>query len=248
MSARTCSRGVAAAFPARQVQRVRRIDALLAEEYGVKVPPKGRRDPVAALVGTILSQNTNDANSSRAFASLVERFPRWEDVLAADDAEVADAIRPGGLANIKAPRIRRILSEIRDAHGSFDLGFLAQRLVEDSMAYLTGYTGVGAKTAACVVLFALALPAFPVDTHVLRTTERLRLVPEGATAEAAHRLLEKLVPDGLKYQLHLNLVAHGRARCRPTRPRCAGCPVRRLCGYVGQQPMGGRNRERAPGV
>ncbi|HQK95100.1 MAG TPA: endonuclease III [Armatimonadota bacterium] len=211
--------------------RIRRVDGLLAAEYGDR--PRGDAEPdvVGALVRTVLSQNTSGANSSQAYRRLREAFPTWEDVLAATDAEVAEAIRPAGLAEIRAPRIRRILAEIRAAHGTVDLSWLRSRTCAESTAYLTGFVGVGAKTAACVVLFALGLPAFPVDTHVLRVAKRLGWVDPLCRAEEAQAVLERCVPDALKYRLHLNLVMHGRRRCRPLRPRCGGCPLRRFCRY-----------------
>lgn len=214
---------------------IRRVDGLLAAEYGERQRTE-ESDVVGSLVRTILSQNTSGANSSRAFRRLREAFATWDDVLAATDAEVAEAIRPAGLAEIRAPRIRRILAEIQAAHGSIDLSWLRSRTRAESAEYLTGFTGVGAKTAACVVLFALGLPAFPVDTHVLRVARRLGWVAPECRAEEAQATLEHRVPDALKHRLHLNLVEHGRRRCRPSRPRCDGCPLRAFCRYEPKDP------------
>jgi len=216
--------------------RIRRVDGILAAEYGERERSGEEPDVVGSLVRTILSQNTSGTNSSRAFRRLKEAFPTWDYVLAATDAEVADAIRPAGLAEIRAPRIRRILAEIRAAHGTVDLSWLRARTGAQSAEYLTGFTGVGAKTAACVVLFALGLPAFPVDTHVLRVAKRLGWVDEQCHAGEAQAVLEQRVPDPLKYRLHLNLVEHGRRRCRPSRPRCSGCPLRPLCRHEPNGP------------
>jgi len=138
---------------------------------------KERRDPLSELVVTILSQNTADVNTDRAYRALQQRFPAWEEVLAAPVEELAEAIRVAGLANIKAPRIRRILEDLQAEQGRLDLGFLEAMTVDEAKTYLMRLHGVGPKTAACVLLFSLHKPALPVDTHVLRVSRRVGLVP-----------------------------------------------------------------------
>ena len=183
------------------------------------------------LVATVLSQHTSDHNSERAFASLKGRFSAWEDVLAAPAGVVADAIRMGGIADQKAVRIQRILAMVAEREGRLDLlrlGELDDGAVE---AYLTSLPGVGPKTAACVLAFSMGRPAFPVDTHVHRVTTRLGWLPAGTTAVRAHELLRDLVPPGVRYDLHLALVAHGRAVCHARRPSCATCVLRARCPF-----------------
>jgi endonuclease-3 len=90
---------------------------------------------------------------------------------------------------------------------------------------------VGPKTAACVLLFSMGRPAFPVDTHVHRVTARLGWIPPGATAERAHQLLGPRVPAGIRYDLHVGLVTHGRTVCKAQRPRCSACVLRDLCAF-----------------
>jgi endonuclease-3 len=188
-------------------------------------------DPVAELVGTILSQNTSDGNTARAFASLRSAFPEWDEVVAAPTDAVVDAIRTGGLANIKAPRIQHALRDVAARAGGYDLRFLATMPVPDARAWLTAIPGVGPKTASCVLLFTLGLPAMPVDTHVHRTALRLGLVPPRTSAEAAHALLEARIGDdpGRAYALHMLLISHGRQTCIARRPRCAACPLADRC-------------------
>lgn len=205
-----------------------RIHRLLLDHYG-EPPLKEKRDPLSELIATILSQNTADLNSSRAYASLLRRFATWHDVLAASTEELAQVIRVGGLAKIKAARIHHILRQLRDQRGSLDLGFLGQMPVAQARQYLTSLPGVGPKTAACVLLFSLHKPALPVDTHVLRVAGRLGLVPPKATAQKANLLLEDLLPQETYYPFHLNLIRHGRTLCKATRPRCAECPLIGLC-------------------
>lgn len=207
------------------------IHRLLLDHYG-EPPLKEKRDPLSELIATTLSQNTADLNSSRAYASLLRRFATWDDALAASTEELAQVIRVGGLARIKAARIHHILRQLRDQRGSLDLGFLGQMPVSQARHYLTSLPGVGPKTAACVLLFSLHKPAFPVDTHVLRVARRLGLVPPKATAQKTNLLLEDLLPQETYYPFHLNLIRHGRTLCKATRPRCAECPLIGLCDQV----------------
>lgn len=159
------------------------------------------------------------------------RFPAWEDVLAAPADAVADAIRMGGIADQKAVRIQRILAIVAEREGSLDLSRLHQ-LDDDAVeAYLTSLPGVGLKTAACVLVFSMGRPAFPVDTHVHRVATRLGWVPAPATAARAHELLRELVPADIRYDLHLALIEHGRRVCVARRPACEVCVAGRHCDY-----------------
>lgn len=208
------------------------IAATLDRVYGPRHwRPHG--DPLDELIGTVLSQHTSDINTERAFRSLKERFPRWEQVRTAPVDEVADAIRSGGLARIKAPRIQRILDTILQEHGELSLDWILPLPVEQARAELTELPGVGPKTASCVLLFSLGLPAMPVDTHVHRVSLRLGIIPPKTSAEAAHTMLESLVgaDRDAVYALHLNLIAHGRAVCAARNPRCDRCPLQECCDY-----------------
>jgi endonuclease-3 len=202
---------------------------LLLDEYGDH--SWHPRDPVATLVNTILSQNTNDVNRDSAFSRLRERFPTWEAVRDAPAEELVEAIRPAGLGPTKAPRIQGALRRISDREGEITLDFLRERSAEEARAWLTDLPGVGPKTAAIVLCFALGKPAFPVDTHVHRVCGRLGLIPAGTSREKAHDLLAEIVPEAIYYPLHLNLIAHGRAVCHARNPDCERCVVRDDCGY-----------------
>ncbi len=191
------------------------------------------RDPTSELVLTILSQSTSDANSGRAFARLLQRYPSWRDVMDAPLPELTEVIQPGGLAPTKAPRIQDALREVLARTGSFDLSFLRGLSMEDARAWLRSLPGVGPKTAACVLLFSLGLPAMPVDTHVHRVALRLGLVQQGTTAEKAHGLLERAVPPEDVYAFHIALVKHGRRACAAQRPRCGECVLQDLCPSAG---------------
>jgi len=191
-------------------------------------PPR-RVDPLDELILTVLSQHTSDINAERAFARLREAFPTWDAVVDARTEEVANAIRSGGLADSKAPRIQAILREVRGREGRFDLSGLRTMSDAEARSYLTSLPGVGPKTAAVVLSFALGRDAIPVDTHVHRVSKRLGLVPPNSTAEKADRLLHDLVPDGLRTPLHVALIRLGREICKAPVPRCRQCPLKDLC-------------------
>jgi endonuclease-3 len=202
---------------------------LLIEEYGQQ--EWHPREPLSVLISAILSQNTSDVNRDQAWERLKDRFPTWESVLAANPAEIADAIRPGGLADIKAPRIQEALQVIKRERSEFTLDFLAEMEVDEARRWLTSLNGVGPKTAAIVLLFSLGKPAFPVDTHVHRVSRRLGLIGPKTSRERAHEVLEALLPPEIYYTFHLNLIAHGREVCKSQRPRCAACILREHCDY-----------------
>jgi endonuclease III len=211
-------------------RRIRAVQRRLRRQQGPFTPKPGL-PVVDELVATVLSQHTSDVNSGRAFATLRRRFGSWEEVLDAPTEEVANAIRSGGIADQKAPRIQRILAEIEGREGRIDLTRLEGLSDREVEEYLTSLPGVGPKTAACVLTFSMGRAAFPVDTHVHRVTARLGWIPAGASAERAHQLLARRVPADIRYDLHVALVTHGRTVCKSLRPRCDTCVLRDLCAY-----------------
>lgn len=185
--------------------------------------------PLDELILTVLSQSTNDRNRDVAYERLRERFPSWEAVMDAPNAEVEEAIRPGGISKVKSERIQSILKAI-DAHEhGLDLAWLRDVPVPDGQAYLCSLPGVGRKTAACVLLFSYGLHDVPVDTHVSRVGMRLHLLRPGAPFEELHDEMLGLTPPGGELELHVNLLRHGRRTCHARRPDCAGCALRRMC-------------------
>jgi endonuclease-3 len=208
---------------------IREIHRRLAKRFGPLDPPR-TWDPVEELVLTVLSQNTSDLNSGRAFDELRHRYPTWEALAAASPSKVADAIRSGGLANIKAPRILAILGEIADRQdGRIDLEWMRDAPTPDVRGYLLSLPGVGPKTAACVLAFSLERPALPVDTHVFRAARRLGFLPDKVDAAKAHDVMEELVPPKLRVGMHVGLIRLGREICKAGRPRCEVCPLAELC-------------------
>ncbi|MBC7263128.1 MAG: endonuclease III [Chloroflexi bacterium] len=215
----------------RRRQKALRIHELLIEEYGPRKQKHRQLDPLSELVYTILSQNTADVNTERTVRQLRERFPTWEAVRDAPAEEVIDAIRLGGLAEQKGPRIQAILRQITEERGELNLDFLAGMSVDDARAWLVRLVGVGPKTAAIVLLFSLDKPAFPVDTHVHRLSQRLGLVPPKTGAGKTGLLLEQMMPPETYYPFHVNLIAHGRRVCKARRPRCEICRLADLCDH-----------------
>jgi endonuclease-3 len=208
--------------------RVRRIRDRLREVYGIPLmAPHG--DPIAELVLTVLSQSTNDRNRDVAYLRLRERLETWEDVRDAKQAEVEEAIRPGGISKVKSVRIQAILQAISDGSSKLSLDWLADVPIEQARDYLTSLPGVGRKTAACVLLFAYGLHDVPVDTHVSRVGMRLRLLQPGAPFEQLHDQMLALTPPGEELELHVNLLRHGRRTCHARKPACGECALARMC-------------------
>ena len=248
------SRRKLAADRRRRRERVAVVLDRLGERYDHPSWSAPRLDATAELVLTILSQNTSDINSARAFERLRAGYPTWDAVLAAPTDELVEVIRLGGLANVKAPRIQSVLAEVRDATAPapFDLSFLGTMPLAEAKAWLGRLPGIGPKTAAIVLLFAFGRPALPVDTHVFRVASRLGLLPPKTDVVRAHDILEaSLEPDEV-YPFHVELIRHGREVCHAQRPACEICPLRDMCVYyrdvVARSPRpAGKSRAAAAG-
>jgi endonuclease-3 len=211
-------------------RKAEEVNSLLTSAYGRKELAEND-DPVDTLVETILSQNTTDVNSGRAFSALKQEYPDWEEMLSVSPETIAAIIRSGGLAEIKAERILGALRRLKAERGKITLDFLVGMATEEAEAWLTSIDGVGPKTAAIVLLFSFGMPAFPVDTHVFRVSKRLGLVSEGSSRESAQKELGRLISPKEYYSMHLNLIDHGRQKCKPRNPLCDECTLSRLCRY-----------------
>jgi endonuclease-3 len=227
----TVNRPRTEAFSLTPAEKVAKVHSALMRVYGpLRWEPS--TDPLSELVLTILSQHTSDTNRDRAFKSMRDRFPTWEEVRDAPTHELADAIKSGGLSNIKAPRIQQVLRQIGDERqGDLNLDFIANMTVEEAKVYLARFKGVGPKTAACVLMFACGMPVMPVDTHVHRVSGRLGLIGPRTNAEQAHTDLEAIVPPDERYSFHIYLIQHGRQVCKAQRPLCELCSITPLCEY-----------------
>ena len=215
------------------MNKITRVCEALEKCYG-RQEWTGRKPVLDELVLTILSQNTTAKNCNLAFACLRERFPAWHDVMLARWEDIADAIKVGGLANRKAPRIKKILQDIYERQGNLDLEWVADTPDNEAIDYLMAFDGVGRKMAACVLMFALNRPVMPVDTHVHRVATRLGLI-EKTSADKAHDLLQAQTPPKRVYSLHICLVLHGRQICHAIKPECNRCILKEECRYFVEQ-------------
>ena len=191
--------------------------------------PKEAIPVLDELVLTILSQATSDINSGRAFASLKEGFASWDEVARAPAPRIANAIRSGGIADVKSRRIKTVLNEIRSREGAVDLSRLERMEDDEAMEYLCSFPGIGPKTAACVLTFSMGRDQFPVDTHVHRIAKRLGWIEQKASAIKTQEQLTPRIPPEIRYGLHMAFVHHGRTTCTAQRPRCSECAVFELC-------------------
>jgi endonuclease III len=214
-------------------RKVGAVDRALEKAYGK--PKRIRRSPpLDALIGTILSQNTNDRNSGRAYAAMREAYPTWEAVMRAPQPKLEEVLRPGGLAKTKSTRIQQLLRGIAK-EGPLNLDWLRKLPTEEAEARLLAFDGVGYKTARCVLVFSLGHDSFPIDTHIFRILTRLGLLPAKCTPDRAHQIFPQYIREGRCYPLHLNLIRHGRQVCHARNPACGNCVLRRHCAYYAAQ-------------
>jgi len=198
--------------------------------YGLPVIDRSL-DPLDVLIQTILSQSTTNINSHRAFDSLKQRFPTWEQARRAHTISIESAIKSGGLARQKSVRIKNLLNEIYERRQSLDLSFLCTAPLDEAKEFLASFKGVGPKTIACTLLFACNRPVFPIDTHIFRIARRLGLIPEKISDQHAHQLMEDMLPPARYYEIHINLIRHGRKICRPQNPLCEDCCLIDYCQF-----------------
>lgn len=219
-------------------RRVASVDEALEREYDV--PTVDPCDPLEELVAAILSQNTNDRNSTRAFDAMQRAFPTWEAVVSAPLAALEAALQPGGLAHTKATRIQAMLRRVR-AGGSLSLDHLAAMSDAEAEQALLAFDGVGPKTARCVLLFAMGRDVFPIDTHIHRILSRLGIIPAKLGGAKIHGWMDPIVPAKRSLILHLNLIRHGRAVCHARAPRCGECVLLPLCEHGQRCKQGAPN-------
>lgn len=212
--------------------KVRRIIRILKKYYG---KPKFTHfaDPLDELIVTVLSQNTNWRNASGAFKNLKDRFKTWEEAYWAKTSRIKGAIKTGGLAGVKSKVIKGILKKIKKDHKNLSLKFLKKYSFPQAWEYLNSFKGIGPKTASCLMLFSLKMPALPVDTHILRVSKRIGLINKKTTLEQAHRILGRMVGEDLNdlYYFHVDMILHGRRVCSSRDPKCLLCPLKSECRY-----------------
>ena len=202
----------------------KRLDAI----YG-PIHWRPRMIALDELIFTVLTQHTSDLNAERSYDALRKAMPTWASVIEAETQKIAEAIHHGGLANQKSVRIQKILIEILHRLGHFQLEFLSDLPLEEARGWLTSLPGVGPKTAAVVMAFSLKMPAFPVDTHILRVSKRLGLIGRKVSADQAHPIMENMIPSNKRYDMHVLLITHGRQICKARVPQCGRCPLDQEC-------------------
>lgn len=195
--------------------------------------PFSSKDPMSMLVDIILSHRTRDEQTAAAWDNLLKRFGSWEAVRDAPTEEVQETIANVNWPEVKAPRLQKIMRQITEERGNLNLNFLCDLPVEEAAAWLNRFEGVGPKTTACVLLFSCRLAILPVDVHVHRVSGRLGLIGKKVTADAAHELLQALLPNNARaiYNFHKALLRHGQRVCVYERPRCNKCVLTDLCDY-----------------
>jgi len=228
----------------------------LGERYG-RPTWERRLDPTSELILTILTQNSADTNAEVAFEALRRSYPSgrpaeahkpgsgwggvglseapppdWERVELAPLPELTDVIRPGGLANQKAPRLQSTLRTIREERGDYSLEFLGDMTALEARAWLTRIDGIGKKTASVLLLFCFGLPLLPIDRHVDRVLRRVGLLPPKASLDDSHDLVLAMFEPDQMYEAHVSLIQHGRKVCHAQRPEHEICPLRERCRYV----------------
>lgn len=233
------------AIPGSSVSEEDRIGTILARLEAVYGVPDWtpRQDPLNELVACILSQNTSDTNSFRAFEHLKRRFPTMQQVMDAPVSVLADTIRSGGLADTKAPRIQNVLRSLLEERGLLSLDFLHEMNDADARAWLRSLPGVGPKTAGIVLCFAMGRPVLPVDTHVFRVAWRLGLIEKRIGEDKAHDALQAQILPEQTFRFHVALITHGRQVCKAITPLCAQCPLTDLCPTYPRLQAAARERQ-----
>ena len=210
-------------------RKISDVNKKLIERFGI---PERRKnsDPVDMIIATILSQNTNDKNSYRAFRNLKDKFNNWEEVAEQTRIKIEKQIKIAGLGKQKSGAIKSFLSSVKKGKGKVSLNYLKEFSDNKILTELTKYDGVGVKTASCVLLFSLKRNICPVDTHVHRTLNRIGIV-NTKTPDKTFLAIKDKIPDGIAHSFHTNLIRLGREICKPAKPNCSVCPLLKVCNY-----------------
>ncbi|MFC2094207.1 endonuclease III domain-containing protein [Bacteroidota bacterium] len=209
---------------------INKINKLLIQFFGIPKKNKKNPDPVDMLIGTILSQNTNDKNSYRAYQNLKQKYKTWDEVAKLTPTRIEKIIKVAGLGKQKSKAINNVLQGLKKKNGEIKLNFLIKQDDKSVIDELTKFDGVGIKTASCVLLFSMNRNVCPVDTHVHRTLNRIGLVKTKTPDKTFNEIFGK-IPAGTAHSFHTNLIRLGREICKPTKPNCTICPLLKYCDY-----------------
>ena len=208
-----------------------KIKNLLNKQYG-DIEWRDEMETLDELIFTVLTQNTSDINAEKAFKNLKSRYINWDEIVESTNEKLETIIRIGGLGKQKSIRIKKILKEIYHRTGGYDLSILKDMPFNEVKEWLITLPGVGPKTAAVVMSFALKLPAFPVDTHIHRISKRLGYIDQNTSAEKAHEIMENIILPKDRFNFHILLITHGRKICKANNPKCYICPLTSYCPSV----------------
>jgi endonuclease-3 len=222
-------------------------------------PQRGaeRQDPTSQLVKALIGTRSPDAASDTAFLQLRRHFSSWDMLPDAQPDAILPLLAEVTHASDKAMRLVDCARLIRDRRGRFDLAFLAGWTADQAMAWLQKLPGIGPEVAATTLNFSsLRKRVFAADTHVLRTSWRLGLVPSPRSSGRALRLLNEHLPDSYDaddlYELRCLLKTHGQRRCHHRLPDCEACPLAEFCAHrragTAAAPEAGRAGDIAPAV
>jgi endonuclease-3 len=186
-------------------------------------------DPFKTLIVTIISQNTADRNTTRAFENLSNKFKITPEALAkAKEKEIEESLKVAGLYRNKAKTIKRISKTILEEYQG-DLKPILSLPIEEAREMLMQFLGVGPKTADVVLLFCAKQNTIPVDTHVNRVSKRLGLAPENGDYETVRKALQSIFEPKDYLPVHVLLILHGRKYCKARAPLCKECPINKFC-------------------
>ena len=211
------------------------IDKLLKKKFGIPRRSKKPPNPVDLLIATILSQNTNDKNSYRAFQNLKQKYPDWKDVGVLRTSQIEKIIKVAGLGKQKSKAIKNLLVSLIKEKEEVSLEHLRKMKNEEILDELIEFPGIGVKTASCVLLFSLRRNVCPVDTHVHRTLNRIGVVKTSIPDKTFYLINGKL-PYKVAHSFHTNLIRLGREICKPAKPNCKVCPVLSICKFENKNP------------
>lgn len=211
-------------------KKIEKLNSLLIEHFGIPERQKKLPDPLDIIIGTILSQNTNDKNSYKAYLNLKNNINNWEDVLSLKTSQLEKLIKVAGLGKQKSLAIKNLLKNIKEKNQKLSLSYLKKKNDEEVLDELTSHKGIGVKTASCVLLFAFNRNVCPVDTHVHRILNRIGLVKTSSPDKTFYEIKSHL-PEGVAHSFHTNLLRLGREYCTPTNPKCYDCPIEHICNF-----------------
>lgn len=206
------------------------INKLLLRHFGKPHKAEELPKPIDMLIATILSQNTNDKNSYKAYQNLRNKYPSWEVTNRARRTSIEKEIKIAGLGFQKSTAIKNLLSELNSKIGNYKLDELNNLNDLESIEYLSSFKGIGVKTASCVLLFALGKNICPVDTHVHRTLNKIGIVNTKTPDKTFFQLNEKF-PTRIAHSFHTNLIRLGREICTPSGYACSMCPIEKECDF-----------------